>query len=152
MVDARGLATKVLTQITLRAVPGQGIRVGNVRFGVALPREIVEKLDMIAKDLNVSRSKVIEMAVFSFINYLEAMKNSNNPLIIVIMLPTSNVANLLKILEEDAGSEIERVYMEIGGAYSYAVIKASSKALKILEKVKKIKGLIYPIISPPWEE
>ncbi|ABU81259.1 CopG family ribbon-helix-helix protein [Ignicoccus hospitalis] len=118
----------------------------NVRFGVALPKELAERLDEVAERLNVSRSKVIEMATSAFINYLEALEDPNKATIFVVIAPASELEKVVRALEPLEAPAFACVIMK--SKYVILLINVNGQEVSVLETLRKLKGAVYPIVYP----
>ena len=116
----------------------------NVRFGVALPKELAEKVDEVAKKLGLPRSKVIEMAISVFLDYLNAMEDPEKSKLIVIIARREEFEKVVKVLKE---KEIQGC-VEAWKNFIIMVIRVEREAGELMEKLRGIKGTFHPIVLP----
>jgi metal-responsive CopG/Arc/MetJ family transcriptional regulator len=71
--------TSVIPLVILKAIKG-GAQMPNVKTAISIEKPIFEQMDILAKDLNVSRSRLFAMAAKEFIqrhNNIELLKQIN---------------------------------------------------------------------------
>ncbi len=114
----------------------------SVRFGVALPREIADELEKMAKSMNVTRSKVVELAIRSFLNYLKALNDPERAKFIIVLTKHENLATVVRELN---GSNMLTIISD--GNKALIVVK-SEDGKEIFRRLSKVKCSIYPIALP----
>ncbi len=113
----------------------------SVRFGVALPRELVEELDGIAEKLNITRSKVIEIAIRSFLNYLKAINDPEKAKLVLIIAKRKDLPAILR--EVNDGD----ICLRLDGDKAIILIRTEN-GKQIINAISKVKCSIYPIALP----
>ena len=111
----------------------------NVRFGVALPKEIADELERIAKSMGVTRSKVVELAIRSFLNYLKAINDPEKANFVIIL---TNVNNMPSVVKELDGATVMASIFD--GNKVLMVIKTRN-GRELFKKLSRVKCSIYPI-------
>ncbi|NPA85624.1 MAG: ribbon-helix-helix protein, CopG family [Crenarchaeota archaeon] len=116
----------------------------SVRFGVALPQELAARLDEIARKLNITRSKVVEMAVATFLDYLSAMEDPKKSKLLVIVTPRDDVDKVIRLVKDS----MLQGCMGFGKNFAFVVVKVEGDTKKIMSRLKGIKGSFHPIVLP----
>ena len=137
MVDVRGVLELLFR---FRRAFGRGDM--SVRFGIALPKELAEELESIAKSMGVTRSKVIEIAIRSFLNYLKAINDPEKAKMFVVISKKENASTILGKMED-----IEDLSALADGDKVILIIRAKD-GKSLFKRLSKVKCSIYPISLP----
>ncbi len=116
----------------------------SVRFGVAISKELAERLDEIAKRLNLPRSKVVEMAISAFIDYLSAMEDPNKSKLLIVVAKKEEVDKVVRVMKESGLQGC----MGFGKNFAFMAIMVQGDVKEIMEKLKSIKGTLHPVVFP----
>ncbi len=111
----------------------------NVRFGVALPKEIADELERIAKSMGVTRSKVVELAIRSFLNYLKAINDPERANFMIILTSVDNLPSVVKELNDAI------VMTSIFEGHKVLMIIKTKNGRELFKRLSRVKCSIYPI-------
>jgi len=114
----------------------------SVRFGVALPKELAEELEGIAKSMGVTRSKVVEIAIRSFLNYLKAINDPEKAKIFLVVTKKEHAPSILGQMDD-----IENLSAIADGEKVILIIRAKD-GRSLFKRLSKAKCSIYPISLP----
>ncbi|UXD22501.1 hypothetical protein IPA_05565 [Ignicoccus pacificus DSM 13166] len=119
-----------------------------VRFGISIPKDLLEELERGASALGVSRSKLIEIAIRSFIGYLSLIEGGSSKGLMVLVIVHSG-SSLQQLIELVSSLTSSFCISKEGKSYIItAMLKGEIEKVKdVVEKVRKVKGTaIYPLL------
>ena len=120
------------------------------RFGISIPKELASEVERCASSLGLTRSKLIEVALRSFISYVKMKEDGGRGLVALIVVHGGNSLNdILKRLLACCNSVSVQ---EHGGVYVVTTVTFTSlKDLRpLLEWLRKVKhtALHITVLSP----
>jgi len=120
----------------------------SVRFGISIPKELLEEVEELAERLNVSRSKLVEIALRSFLAYTNLMSlDEGKASVMIIMIAKDKALKDLIPKLRDIANDLILTFKRDKVIGITFVEGDLNKIRGLIEEIKKVRGCaFYPLV------
>ncbi len=121
------------------------------RFGVSLPSDLVDLLEKAAERLNMSRSKIIEIALRSFFSYTPLEYALDKSIITVLLVAVTTDKNVNKVVNKMLkylkSVHVETVSQSGHFAVMGTITDSPKRIIELTKELSSIQGVaVYPLL------